>query len=87
MTEEALGQLVRQWITEHGCAGGREMADDLDLLASGTLDSMGFIELLAYAETLTGQPLDLQELDLDACASIDGLVRTICRTSVPEGER
>lgn len=90
VTEEALGQLVRQWITEHGRADGTEMAemaDDQDLLASGALDSMGFIELLAYAETVTGQPLGLQELDLDACASIHGLVQTICRTTVSEGER
>lgn len=87
MTEEALGQLARQWIAEHGRAGGTDMADDQDLLASGMLDSMGFIELLAYIETVTGQPLDLQELDLDACSSIHGLVRTICRTRVSEGTR
>ena len=62
MSEEALGQLARQWIAEHGRAGGTEMADDQDLLASGMLDSMGFIELLAYIETVTGQPLACRSL-------------------------
>lgn len=88
VTEEALGQLIKQWIVDHGHASGIEVADDLDLLASGALDSMGFIELLAYTETVIGQQLDLRKLDLDACSSIHGLVHSICRGIIktPEGK-
>jgi acyl carrier protein len=80
VSEEELTKMIEGWIVEHGQGqlAGR-VNEDLDLLASGALDSMGFIELLAYIESVTGHAIDLTGLDADALTSVHGLVRNIVK--------
>lgn len=53
------------------------LSEETDLIASGILDSMGFIELLVFVESVTGQKIDLSGLDSDKFTSIEGLSRSI----------
>ncbi len=48
------GRLKRMGIT----AG--DLADDLDLVRSGVLDSLGFVDLIADLENATGMRIDLE---------------------------
>jgi len=41
----------------------REAADDLDLRASGAIDSLGFVELVVALEEAFGVELELEEID------------------------
>ncbi len=37
-----------------------DLTDDLDLVRSGILDSLGFVDLIADLEQLTGRQVDLE---------------------------
>jgi ubiquinone/menaquinone biosynthesis C-methylase UbiE/acyl carrier protein len=77
VTEEELSKLIKGWVLGNRTDGNTPVNDAVDLIASGTLDSMGFIELLSYIEQLTGQKIDLQKFDSNAFTSIQDLVRNI----------
>ena len=57
------------------------LTEETDLIASGILDSMGFIELLVFVESVTGQKIDLSGLDPGEFTSIQGLSRSIVNGS------
>lgn len=38
-----------------------DLADDLDLVRSGVLDSLGFVDLIADLEQATGRQVDLEQ--------------------------
>ena len=81
LTEQELRRMIHDWIQQQSQARDAAPLDEQsDLIASGALDSMGFIELLAYIESATGQKVDLHEVDVGALTSIDGLVRHIVRS-------
>ncbi len=81
-SEEHLIEMMKTWIGEHGqVRGPMTVKEDMDLLASGALDSMGFIELLAYIESETGHPIDLGTLDVRAFTSMQTLAAHVVRTS------
>jgi acyl carrier protein len=74
--EHQLSRMVKEWILQHGQApDAAPVSDEVNLLDTGVLDSMGFIELLGYIQTVTGQKIDLFELDPSAFTSIRGLIR------------
>lgn len=76
--ETQLSRMVKEWILEHGQAPDvAPIGDEVNLLDTGVLDSMGFIELLGYIETVTGHKIDLFELDPSAFTSIRGLIRNL----------
>lgn len=84
LTEQELSMLIREWVLAHRSCGNTPSVDETaDLIASGTLDSMGFIELLAYIESLTDQKINLHEFDSDAFTSIKGLVHNLFQTKTP----
>ncbi len=67
---------VSTWVRAKAAELSGESAEidpELDLLGSGTLDSMGFIQLVTYIEELTGRELDLLEIDPDDFACVRGL--------------
>lgn len=53
--------------------------DHMDLLETGVLDSLGLLELYAFLEKLTGQPLAGEHINFDSVRTI----RRICDTFVP----
>jgi acyl carrier protein len=63
---------MREWIEERLALRMQrlglersELTDDLDLVRSGILDSLGFVDLIADLEQHTGKQVDL-ELALEA---------------------
>jgi acyl carrier protein len=78
VSEAVLSDMVRHWVLQHGQTV--PVHEDMDLIASGALDSMGFIELLVYIESITGRKIDLGDLDPSVFTSIQGLVRNVVMT-------
>ena len=81
LREEELSGQIKEWITrtrngQSLTAVKVDVKEDMDLIASGVLDSIGFIELLVYVESITGQKIDLSDLDPDEFTSIKGLSRS-----------
>ncbi len=78
MTEAELMASLKDWVRQHSRlpeAKRREIADDTDLLASGLLDSLGFVELLVWAEERTGHTMDLEDADPEAFTRVNGFCR------------
>lgn len=76
LQEERLNGLIRDWVIKYHQgydAGVTDFGEDSDLFASGALDSMGFIELLVYIESIIGKKIDLTDLDPNEFNSIRGL--------------
>ena len=74
--ENELVSAVLEWVRAHNqqrdpLAG--EVTEDTDLLVSGMLDSMGFVELMAFMEETTGFKIDLIDLDPSEFTKIRGL--------------
>jgi acyl carrier protein len=52
-----------------------ELTGDLDLVRSGVLDSLGFVDLVADLVTLTGRDVDLEAaLGRKNVTTVDGLL-------------
>ena len=78
VTEEELRRKVLEWVVEQGTGKSTMPIDEtVDLIGSGALDSMGYIELLTYIETLIDRKIDVQELDASAFTSIQTLVSKV----------
>jgi acyl carrier protein len=68
-----------------------DLSDDTDILGSGLVDSLGFVDLLMSVESELGQPLALERLDFDQIdclgALVDqlhGLLSTVETPTLPE---
>ena len=67
--------LVKQWVRSNSRAAEAKNAaigDETDLLATGLLDSLGFVELLAYVEETTGRAVDLSDADPSEFTTVQG---------------
>src|SRR3989442_1117867 len=65
-SENALLDLVMHWLREHKQTNGSahvEISEDTNLMESGVLDSLGFIELIMFIETQSGCQIDLMDVD------------------------
>ena len=49
-----------------------ELNDGTDLIASGALDSVGFVQLLGYAESMLGRQIDFANADTDDFTTLGG---------------
>jgi acyl carrier protein len=58
-----------------------ELEDSTDLIGGGWLDSMGFVELLVYIQSVIGKEIDLSDLDPLEFTSIRGLVQGLIRVA------
>ena len=70
--------IVKDWVRGHTRAADAAtlpLADDTDLLATGWLDSLGFVELLAYVEKTTGREIDLSDADPSEFTTVRGFSR------------
>jgi acyl carrier protein len=64
MTSSELRALVVQRLADRLRRLGldeSDLADDLDLVRSGVLDSLGFVDLITDLERTTGRTIDLEE--------------------------
>ena len=63
-----------------------DLAPATDLLEQAIIDSMGFLELIAFVEDTVGRRIDLMDVDPDDLTSVSGLCRHIAKT-VGQDER
>lgn len=54
---------------------------ETDLIESGLLDSLTFVDLLVYIEEVFGVRIPLEQLELDSCRTIDRLARLVLTPS------
>ena len=65
-SENELLNLVMHWLREYKQTNGSdhvEITEDTNLIESGVLDSLGFIELIVFIETQNGFQIDLIDVD------------------------
>lgn len=73
---DALVAAALRWIGQHrldGTAPVIELTATTDLLTTGVLDSLAFVELVAHLEELSGAPADLVDLEPEVFATPVGL--------------
>jgi acyl carrier protein len=78
--EDELVHAMKGWIKQmQGLpyAASVELTDETDLIASGIVDSLGFIELMVYLENITEEKIDLNEADPKDFTTIKGLCKAI----------
>lgn len=69
-------QQVRDWILTNKQPGVevKELTDSTDLIASGVLDSVGFVQLLAFAESTLDRQIDFTDADTDTFTTLGGFI-------------
>lgn len=79
MERDHLQALIRQQLSDRLVRlgmGPSDLTDDLDLVRSGLLDSLAFIDLVAALENATGRQVDLEQaLEQDDATTVGGLQR------------
>jgi acyl carrier protein len=76
--EEALIKHMTEWVKRSRSDGHSDLSgldDGTDLIASGILDSRGFIEMMLEVEQQTGNRIDLSDVDPAEFTTIKGLCR------------
>ena len=76
--EDRLIQLAVGWIMENSPnarSAGQEISGSTNLFEEAVLDSLGFVDLIAFLEKTTDREIDLLELDEDDLSTLQGLCR------------
>ncbi|MCY7296471.1 acyl carrier protein [Alteromonas sp. a30] len=70
---------LKQYITEEFIPDGNNdhLADDLDLIASGVIDSLGVLKLVAFIENTYDITLEPEEIDPENLKSIDAVSKLV----------
>ena len=72
----AIADRLAQRLARLGLSPG-DLTDDLDLVRSGVLDSLGFVDLIADLEKESGKQVDLEQaLGRKNATTIGGIVRS-----------
>jgi acyl carrier protein len=69
-------ELIIEWVRENGQSepfSDPEITEETDLMASGLLDSFGFIDLLLFIESQSGTKIDLMDVDPSQFVVVKGL--------------
>ena len=62
------------------------VSPDFELVSSGVLDSMRFLELLGSLEKEFGFEIKLEEFDIEEVTVLKGLVRAVAASAHPDDE-
>ena len=76
LSESDLVERAIAWVRTHSVNARSEpdrVHAEANLLEEGLLDSLGFVDLLAHLESLTGREIDLMEVDEDDLSSLRGM--------------
>lgn len=76
MTDEEFRELILNFLIERRpdqAAEVRAIADDVDLIEAGLLDSLAFLDMCMLIEEKTGKMVDIVELEPDEFSSIRAL--------------
>lgn len=70
---------IRNYIAKEFLPGDRpdELADDLDLISTGIIDSLGVLKLVAFLERANGLTIGADELEIGNFKSIDSIYSLI----------
>lgn len=82
ISESELIARVIEWTRAHqpsGSSAETEINEDTDLIATGLLDSFGFVDLIVHIESLDGCKVDLTDVDPAEFAVVKGLCRIALR--------
>ncbi len=77
-SEDGVMTLAMDWVRQHlvGRAGtATEVTPETDLLTTGLLDSIAFVELIAFLESETERQIDLIDADPAEFTTLRGLCR------------
>lgn len=83
MLEAQLVDLVINWVRSNhrpGNSPNGDISPDTDLIASGMLDSFGFIDLIVFMESQSGCRIDLTDVDPNDFCVVKGLCRIALRS-------
>ncbi len=83
MSEAQLVDLVINWVrSNHRPENSRngDISPHTDLIASGMLDSFGFIDLIVFIESQSGCRIDLTDVDPSEFCIVKGLCRITLRS-------
>jgi len=72
--ERDLVQWILDYVEEEEFAVDVEITADTDLVATGALDSMGFVGLFSRFEALAGTEVDFQKIDPEELTSVRSLI-------------
>lgn len=84
-TREQIMGIVVDVLTEHAHHTGfdiGQLSDATDVLGSGIIDSLAFVDLLVLVETELGATLALDRLDFEAITSLGALVDALDELTV-----
>ena len=80
LTQSNFTEIVISWIKEHGqvdASADKELTETTDLIATGLLDSFGFVDLFLFLEAQSGRKIDLTDADPTEFATVGGLYRIV----------
>jgi acyl carrier protein len=80
--EIELVDLIVKWVRKNGLTHGNgqvELAGHTNLMESGLLDSIGFVELIVFMESQTGYNIDLTDVDPSEFTTVKGLSQIALR--------
>lgn len=83
MLETQLVDLVINWVRSNhrpGNSPNGDISPDTDLIASGMLDSFGFIDLIVFMEAQSGCRIDLTDVDPSDFCIVKGLCQIALRS-------
>ena len=85
-SREAFTRALIEFITGPLCARHARLRGPVDvdaftpLFESGIVDSLGIIDLLAFVETTTGEPVPMRMIDMQFFGTVDRITRTFWKT-------
>jgi acyl carrier protein len=68
---------LKKFIVDTFMFGEGTVEDDESLFESGTIDSLGFIKLLAFINDTLQVPIDMSEVTMDKFQTINDMMKTI----------
>jgi acyl carrier protein len=74
--EIELDDLIIKWVRRNAQTNGNgqvELTKQTNLMESGLLDSIGFVELIVFMEKHTGCSIDLTDVDPSEFTTVEGL--------------
>lgn len=84
LTEDAMVEMIVDWVKQNSSkakSSGAEINGDTDLVATGLLDSFGFVDLIVHMEKNGGYRIDLTDADPAEFAVVKGLCRIALKTT------
>ncbi len=79
---EMIIELLAPQLSQSGKTAG-DLNGNTDLVQTGVVDSLGFIDLIVALERKTGVEMDLFDTDPSEFVTLDGLANQVLRCATP----